>query len=181
MMRLDKRTWLLFIPSLLAVGIGISSMAQQESKAALSVSLSNARLHHKTLSFAWHIDNRSSEPLYVYSTFLNGPAAATTAHGTVLQERTSLKATEPVGVNAYPPAKFLRIEPGGFLDGKFVDRQANLTLLKGATTVEMEVAFGREAEEVTRQVALTSRNGNHPANPIVAWQTEALGSTLLAR
>jgi hypothetical protein len=181
MIKMHKPTWLLAISLLFAMGIGVPGMAQQKNKPVLSVSLSNARLHHKTLSFAWHIDNRSSEPLYVYSTFLNGPPAATTANGTVLQERTSLSATEPVGVNAYPPAKFLRIEPGGVLDGKFVDRQVNLTMLKGITTVEMEVAFGREAEEVTRQVALTSRNGNHPANPIVTWQTEALASTSLTR
>jgi hypothetical protein len=45
----------------------------------------------------------------------------------------------------------------------------------------MEVAFGREVEEVKRQIALTSRNGNHPANPIVSWQSEALGTSPLTR
>ena len=167
----------------LAVGSGTDSMAQKDNQTALLVSLSDARLSHKTLSFTWHLKNRSSEPLYVYSTFLSGPPAATAAQPQpgVICERTSLRTAETAGVNAYPPAKFLRIEAGETVDGRFVDRQADPAVFRGITTVEMEVAFGREVEELKRQIALTSGNGNHPANPIVSWQTEALGKSLLTR
>lgn len=156
-------------------------MAQKDNQADLSVSLSDARLSHKTLSFRWHLTNKSGGPLYVYATFLNGPPAATAVQSGVICEKTSLSTAEPVGVNAYPPAKFLRIEAGETLDGKFVDRQAGTAVFTGVTTVEMEVAFGKEVEELKRQIALTSRNGNHPANPIVSWRTEATGTARITR
>ena len=174
-------TWVGALALVLAVSPGTDSMAQKDNQTALSVSLSDARLSHKTLSFTWHLKNRSSEPLYVYSTFLNGPPAATAVQPGVICERTSLRTAETAGVNAYPPAKFLRIEAGETLDGRFVDRQADAAVFRGITTVEMEVAFGREVEELKRQIVLSSGNGNHPANPIVSWQTEALGKSPLTR
>jgi len=145
------------------------------------VSVSNARLIHRTLAFAWHIVNRSGEPLYLYSTFLKGPAAtALTLRGSTIYVRTSLCAAEAVGVNAYPIATFVRLGPGGVLDGKFVERQIDEPAFSSASDVELEVAFGKDVEELKRQIAGTSQTGDHPANPIVHWQTEATGGAPLA-
>lgn len=166
-----------------AVLLGRASMAgQHRGVAALSVSLSHARMNASSLSFDWRLLNSSSKPLYVYSTFLKGPAAVVpTNQSGLIKVRTSLRTAESVGVNAYPPPKFLRIEPGEILSGKFVESKLSRGVRKGANAVEMEVAFGTEIDELKEQISMTSRNGEHPANPIVAWQTEVLGETALEK
>jgi len=118
----------------------------------------------------------------VYSTFLEGPAALVpTNQGGLVSVRTSLRTPEPAGVNAYPSAKFLRIESGGVLTGRFMETKLDTSVLKGANTLEMEVAFGTEIDELKRQISMTSRNGEHPGNPIVAWQSEVFGRTAIER
>jgi hypothetical protein len=118
----------------------------------------------------------------VYATFLPGPAAVAPINQSgLIKVRTSLSTIESVGVNAYPAAKFLRIEPNGVLTGKFVERKLNLDVLKGAKAVELEVAFGSKIDELERRIAATSLNGEHPANPIVAWQTEAVGEATVEK
>jgi hypothetical protein len=170
------------VPTILLLLAGaVHAMAQRNLSNALQVSLSNARLNHRVLSFTWHIVNHSSEPLYVYSTFLKGPAAAEMVRGDTLQVRTSLRVAEAVGVNAYPRAMFSRLEPGGTLDGKFVEKQMDDAAFSRASRVELEVAFGKDPEALKREIAEASRNGRHPANPIVRWQTEAIGTAPLAR
>jgi hypothetical protein len=167
---------------ILTMGVGGQLVAQMESQPPISLSLSDVHLNHQSLSFVWHLVNRSSEPLYVYSTFLYGPAAATaTTQAGLLCVRTSLSHAESVGVNAYPPAEFLRIEPGSALDGKFVDRHLGYSTAMDVRALQVEVGFGSEIEELKHQIALTSRNGNHPANPIVAWQTEVFGTSPIRR
>src|SRR5258708_6172474 len=85
-------------------------IGQNAHLSALSVSLSHARLSHSSLSFDWQLVNSSSEPLYVYATFIGGPAAvALTTQSGAIKVRTSLSTALPVGVNAYAAAKFLRI------------------------------------------------------------------------
>src|SRR5260370_24338611 len=102
---------------------------QNDSAAVLSLSLGHARIHGSSLSFDWRISNSSSKRVYVYATFLWGPAALEpTNQAGLVRVRTSLSTPEPAGANAYPPAKFLRIEPGAVLSGRFttVKRQPEI-------------------------------------------------------
>lgn len=157
-----------------------NAMGQTSNTSALSISLSHAQVGRSSLSFDWLLRNASREPIYVYSSFLYGPAALEPVNdnGTI-RVRSSLKTPESVGVNAYPSAKFLRIEPGATLSGKFQERKLDRPVLKGARAVEMEVAIGGEVDEVKRKISMTARNGEHPANPIVAWQTEITGTVFI--
>lgn len=160
----------------------VCSFAGQTSSVALSVSLTRARIHGNSLSFDWKIVNQSTKPLYVYATFLNGPAAVPPRNeGGTIKIRTSLGAREPAGVNAYPAARFRVVGPGAFIKGKFTEGRLGHKVLTGANAVEMQVAFGSEIDELKREIHKTSYNGEHPANPIVTWQTTAFGQTRLEK
>lgn len=163
---------------------GMPTMAGQDEHRGeeLSVSLSHVKLEHSSLSFDWKIRNSSVETLYVYSTFLKGPSADIVGNESgVLKVRTSLGSAESVGVNAYPLAQFQRVEPSKSITGHFLEKKLDRKILKGGDAVEFEVAFGGEVDEVKRQIAVTSRNGQHPANPIVAWQTQVFGTAQLSK
>src|SRR5260370_2263159 len=115
---------------------------QNDSAAVLSLSLGHARIHGSSLSFDWRISNSSSKRVYVYATFLWGPAALEpTNQAGLVRVRTSLSTPEPAGVNAYPPAKFLRIEPGGVLSGRVTGGNIDPEILKGGNAAEMGAAI----------------------------------------
>jgi hypothetical protein len=75
----------------------------------------------------------------------------------------------------------LRIEPGGIASGTFIESKLSRSELDGVGAVEMEVAYGTQIEQLKRQIQATSRNGEHPANPIVAWQTVAVGEAKVGK
>jgi len=54
-------------------------------------------------------------------------------------------------------------------------------ILREAKAVELEVAFGSKIDELERRIAATSLNGDHPANPIIEWQTEAVGEAMVEK
>ena len=168
---------LLLLSSLASMIFSGNAMGQASNSSVLSISVSHARVSWSTLSFDWCLRNGSREPIYVYSSFLYGPAALEPVNdkGTI-RVRSSLKTPESVGVNAYPPAKFVRIEPGATLAGKFHESKLDRSILREARAVELEVGFGAEVDELKRKISATGRNGEHPANPIVAWQTETMGT-----
>jgi hypothetical protein len=177
----NKRTSILLLVLTLPF-TSSGSLPAQNLPVILSVSLANARIHGSSLSFDWQLANHSTKPLYVYATFLNGPAVLPPANQAgIIKVRTSLNAREPVAVNAYPAARFLLVEPGSLISGRFSEKKLDRDVLVGAKKVEMQVAFGFEVDKLKREISSTAYNGEHPANPIVAWQTVAFGQTELER
>jgi hypothetical protein len=132
-----------------------------------------AKCGQNKASLTWRITNNESKAVYLYSTFLRGPAAAfdQDAQG-VLNLHTSLQEKIHAGVNFYPNAEFIELAPGGSLEGTFRDKQlcSELPAAK-PREVTLEVAFGFDVAQVKEAVHSATRSSEHPANPIVDWQT----------
>ena len=139
----------------------------------LFVQALSARCAHERLVVTWRVTNVGTRPVYVYSTFLNGPAAGFEENSQrVLNLHTSLKGKVDAGVNSYPEAKFTGLSPGESIHGTLQDRTLCSELPKPrAKALVMDVAYGYEVEGVKAALLRSSNDPNrHPANPIVDWR-----------
>lgn len=122
------------------------------------------------VAFDWAITNSGRQPVYVYATFLGGHAVSLEfdepSH--LLTVWTSRPSEADFAVNAYPPAKFVKLKPGAVLRGHFVDSPKRKPPVTGATQLAFAVAFGESTESV--ETAIREGRYVHPANPLVQWQ-----------
>jgi hypothetical protein len=147
-----------------------------EEKSMLQVHLLNANVHGRKLTLKWEIANNGPAVVYIYSTFLRGPAAGyELGDKGVLIANTSLMHKSPVGVNFYPRAQFLKIEPGKSIKGTLRDGEGPDSLLKteSSRAVILNVAYGSEIAQLEQALRAARSSDQHPANPIVEWQTIA--------
>src|SRR5260370_11966282 len=171
-------TSIVFLAFLVTLIGATGSEWQNDCAAVLSLSLGHARIDGSCLCVGWRISNRSRKRVYVYATFLWGPAALEpTNQAGLVRVRTSLSTPEPAGVNAYPPAKFLRIEPGGVLSGRFTEGKLDRKILKGGKPVEMDGALGSEINQPKKKISMTPFKDQHPQNPLLPFPTQPLTET----
>jgi hypothetical protein len=150
-------------------------------KSMLQIHLLNAKVRGRKLTLRWQIANSGPAVVYVYSTFLHGPAAGyQLSDKSVLIVNTSLMTKSPVGVNFYPKAQFLKIEPGKSIRGTFRDGEGPDYLLKTGSSraVILNVAYGSEIAQLEQGLRAVRSSDQHPANPIVEWQTIAHSNAL---
>ncbi len=87
---------------------------------------------------------------------------------------TSLMHKAPVGVNFYPEAQFLKLAPGKSIRGTLRDAELPDSVVKaGPKAAMLNVAFGSEIAQLEQAVRMARLSDQHPANPIVEWQTIA--------
>ncbi len=150
-------------------GRGIAQSKTERNDVMVSISRASCSTQGK-LAFDWVITSSEKEPVYVYATFLKGPAVSLdfdeSSH--LLTIWTSRSSEADFAVNDYPRARFLKLQPGSALRGWFVDSPKRRPPVVGATQLAFAVAFGRETESV--ETALREAKYIHPANPIVQWQ-----------
>ena len=137
----------------------------------VTVSIHNASCDAQgKLVFDWVITNSDRQPAYVYTTFLRRGAASSdfdeASH--LLTIWTTLPSGATYAVNAYPRAKFVKLQPGAVLRGHFADSPKRKPPVQGAIQLAFAVAFGQSIESV--ETALRQGHYVHPANPIVQWQ-----------
>ena len=139
------------------------------------VEVLNARCAKKKLLLSWRITNNESKPIYVYATFLKGPAAGfEEAEKGVLTLHTSLKGKIHAGVNFYPKAEFTELAPLSSLEGKLEDKQICTQLpTPKPRDVSLDVAYGFEVAQVKKSLQSGTNADEHPANPIVNWRALA--------
>src|SRR3954470_18799784 len=138
---------------------------------SVEVRVKEATFENGNLRIGWSIHNRSSRRVFLYSPFLYGPAAESHIEKTsdTLIVRTSPSSKSSVGVNAYPPATFVELQPGQQLEGIFVDRGMNH--FDRVRRIIYCVAFNYDVEAVKTELRKVIKEGlTHPANPIVDWQ-----------
>ncbi len=146
-----------------------------EEKSILQIHLLNAKIRGHKLTLSWEIANNGPKVVYVYSTFLYGPSAGNELDNKgVLVVNTSLMHKSPVGVNFYPKAQFLKLGPGKSIKGTLRDAEGPDSQLKaGPRAVMLNVAYGSEIAQVEQALQAARSSDQHPANPIVEWQTIA--------
>jgi hypothetical protein len=151
------------------VGKGIAQSKTERNNVMVSISRASCSTQGK-LSFDWVITGSEKEPVYVYGTFLKGPAVSLDfdESSRLLTIWTSRSSEADFAVNDYPRAKFLKLQPGSALRGRFVDSPKRKPPIGGVTQLAFAVAFGRETESV--ETALREAKYIHPANQIVQWQ-----------
>jgi hypothetical protein len=152
------------------------SQGKVESETPLvQVRVLKAGLEGHKLRLSWKITNNSAKTVYVYASFLHGPAAAyETNDKDVLAVNTSLTRKSPVGVNFYPKAEFLELAPGKSLSGTLRDAELPDSVLNPKPkAVTLNIAYGKDIAELKEQLRVARSSGQHPANPIVDWQTVA--------
>ena len=166
------------IPALIAGLLILATLApmnatdvQSDGDAPL-VQVMSTKCDHHALFAKWRITNNADKQIFVYSTFLHGPAAELERSGRVLVVHTSItRKSHHIAVNYYPPATFIEIEPGSSIVGDFKDRDACSNSGKtGPTSVALSLAFGFEIESVKKALSTIDTSEEHPANPIVDWR-----------
>lgn len=178
MARLAIRYFLLLLlfVGCISGGVVFSGVGTDERTVSLSIDNASCDDRGKPV-FDWAITNPAREPIYVYSTFLKGPAASRSfdEKSHVYTIWTSLPEKADYSVNDYPPAKFIPLKPGEILRGRFIEYPGRPDLCtncgklpKGVTRIAFQVAFGSSTESVETEL----RGGHyvHPGNPIVQWQ-----------
>lgn len=161
----------------------ICAATSAPQSAGVHVEVLTARWSQKKLLLTWRIINNENRAVYIYSTFLRGPAAAFDQNTRgVLSLHTSLKNKIDAGVNFYPKAEFTELAPGGSIEGTFRDKQlcSELPASKPREVV-LDVAFGFEVAKVKEALHLAVKSGEHPANPIVDWRTLAQSKPTVLR
>jgi hypothetical protein len=129
----------------------------------LSVAKRSAQLH-------WRITNASSSAIYIYATFLRGPAFSVRTASDRL-----IVATTPVTANSQCPNEFpnFRLEllsGGSSIEGTFKDPHLKST---GAKYISILIGVGPDAQSVEEDVKRARQSSicENPYNAIVRWQT----------
>ena len=139
---------------------------------------------HKGVRLQWKLVNHGSQPIFVYSTFLEGRHRAAEwmkRPDGVFEIHTSLSHKLDMQVNYYPKATFVKIEPNSERIGSFDDPDPTVRLAK-ADRVLFTIAYGADVESVQQALKLYYNKGTgHPANPIVDWQCIAMSNILQVR
>lgn len=162
----------------LAAGSGVGFATIGTNAGTVSVSIDSVSCDPRGKPrFDWIITNHEKQPVYIYSTFLRGPAASRSfdERSHVYTIWTSLPEKADYSVNDYSPAKFILLKSGEVLRGRFLEYPRHPDgcakcgkLPKGAANISFAVAFGGSTESVEK--ALREGHYIHPANPIVEWQ-----------
>jgi hypothetical protein len=165
---------LLFVVNFLQTD-GLSQEKAAGEKLMVQVRVLKAGLTGHKLALSWKIANDSAKTVYVYATFLHGPAAAyESSDKDTLVVNTSLTRKSPMGVNFYPKAEFLELAPGKSLKGTLRDAELPDSILKPKPkAVILNIAYGENIADVREQLRVAHSSDQHPANPIVEWQTVA--------
>lgn len=154
------------------------TIAPQETAAPLvELSAPKDAKANAPLEIHWKISNPNREPVFVYSALLEKKAAqfveveTNNARKSVEIRFTRLAkiALEP---NFFPKAAFLKIEPGKSTEGDF----SLIKIPAGEWSVTASIGYGGEIESVQKQAA--DAKGEHPVNPVVAWQKSASSEPL---
>jgi hypothetical protein len=161
----------LVLVSISTTGASAGSTRSETETKNVAVSIHNASCdEHGKIAFDWVITNAGKQPVYIYATFLKGHAVSSdfdeSSH--LLTLWTSRPSEADFAVNAYPQAKFVKVQPGASLRGHFADSPKRKPPVIGATQLAFAVAFGQSTESV--EAALREAHYVHPANPIVQWQ-----------
>jgi hypothetical protein len=156
--------------------LNLLSLGQVTSgSSGVDVQVLSASCSKKKLLLHWRVTNNVERTIYVYTTFLKGPAAGFDEDDFgVLTLHTSLKEKIHVGVNFYPEAEFREVAPGGSIEGTLQDGQvcSQLTAPK-PRGVALDVAYGFDVAAIKKSLRAVADSNEHPANPIVDWRTLA--------
>lgn len=158
--------------------------ATRTSGEGLTASITQrGQLSSEGLLLHWVVTNRTSSVLYVYGTFLHGPAVSHESHDGSILVFTSLPRKLEVDVYSYPKSTFFAVDAGRSLEGDFRDPMLNSKWAKTGERLRMRFGFGSEIESVRQALKkqLESPQGGHPANPIVDWQRAAMSNAVVLR
>ena len=172
---MKKTRYSLFV-YLLAVFWAHSACFAKSCSAAPEVSITAAsQTKHNGVRLRWKIFNRGTQPVFVYSTFLNRRDALTWERkkdGT-LAIYTFLPAKLSMTVYSFPKATFAKLGPKATIEGVFDDSRPTVRVHKSDKVILL-VAYGTEIEHLQKNLGEYSHSGDgHPANPIVDWQCVA--------
>lgn len=148
--------------------------SQEVSKVAIRVS--NVTYDCATgIRFGWSIKNNSSDTVFIYTTFLTGPAADSLEHHTrtsTIVIPSSVKSEVSFPPYSYPEPTFRALIPQESIEGTFsepISSQLSCKLLLPKRLI-FEVAWGSEPSQVKAEILRIKKEGRlHPANPIVHW------------
>lgn len=147
----------------------------------------------RRLVMHWTISNVGTNPIYVYSTFLQHqwriPAFSYTdldPEQRLIDVRFTQLKPLPGGVNSFPDAEFMEIGPQESREGDFAtnvpvgqetfyspsgEGMKAQKLTSGPWTLRIVIAYGYEIRSVNQMLAESLAIGKeHPINPIVRWQ-----------
>lgn len=171
------RTFVCFGVLVLMPLTGLTTGEKAEDAGSLQVTISKVvAMKEGGIRLDWRLTNPSNSPLFVYSTFLRGPATEWGAQGEVCEIHTSLaEKMFDVQLNYYPKAEFMEIEPGGERNGVFADSRPSAECQKSHPKgMIFLVGYGSDIravkEALQRVYSSNSLHPEHPANPIVDWQ-----------
>lgn len=133
----------------------------------------------KPLELRWKLSNAGVKPIYVYSTLLRWAAGAEVeidAEQRTIEVR--FLRLQPIsgGVNFFPEAEFVQVEPKGVREGRFntfepIGEESVERITPGDWRIRALIAYGYEIESVKKALAESLVHGEeHPINPIVKWQ-----------
>lgn len=124
----------------------------------------------RSAQLRWRITNASSSTIYIYATFLRGPAFSVRTASDRL-----IIATTPVIANSQCPNQFpnFRLEllsRGGSAEGTFKDPHLKSA---GAKYISILIGVGADAQSVAEDVKRARQSSicENPYNAIVRWQT----------
>jgi hypothetical protein len=165
-------------PRLPAVAPKPSSSLRESPPTIVAEVRSPAKLG-RPLELQWSLFNEGDEPVYIYSTLLKSPVSAqieVDLDRRLIEVRFLRLRTLPFGVNAFPPAEFLKLGPKETRRGNFVSSsrtgKGDLSMISlGTYHLEILIGYGNEISSVQQELARSSAEGiEHPINPIVRWQ-----------
>ena len=159
------RTCLLMIASLFMVPL----LQPQESTVSgvrvqvLSVSKRTAQIH-------WRVTNSSHQAVFIYATFLYGPAFSTKSMPDHMFFATTATTESPECSNEFPELRLKSLASGSSIEGIFKDPQLKRVKAK---YISFLIGVGLDSETVTEGVkqARLSKICENPYNAIVRWQT----------
>jgi len=146
-------------PLLQSQGTAVSGVQVQ----VLSVSRRTAQIH-------WKVTNSSTQTVFIYATFLYGPAFGTKKMPDRIIFATTPTAESPECPNEFPGLRLKSLASGSSIEGIFKDLQLKHV---EANSISFLIGVGSDSESVIEGVK-QARLGNiceNPYNAIVRWQT----------
>lgn len=163
-------------PLVLGAQDGTGDLTARSGKPKVAIQVSDTIFDCETgIRFKWIVKNFSSENIYLYTTFVGGPAP----NLLVYDENTNTiviptSATSEVSFPpySYPDPVFKLLVPQQVTEGSFNEPISSQVSCKNYRPDKLvfEIAWGRDPSQLTTEISRIKKEGRvHPANPIVHW------------
>jgi hypothetical protein len=154
----------------MAVSFFLAPVLQSQGPGVSGVQVRLISASKRASQVRWKVTNTSPHAVFIYATFLYGPAFATRDMPGHMIFATTATTESSECSNEFPPLRLKSLASGSSVEGIFKDPELKHVKAK---YISLLIGVGPDSETVTEWVkqARLSKICENPYNAIVRWQT----------